>query len=70
MGLPMKKSLGILGIFFLTVVSISADCPRCKAIESARAEEQAEHPQKVGYYDDMYPVHQKAEVTPETTQKP
>jgi phage FluMu protein Com len=41
----------------LNVSTISAHCPRCVAIESARAEEQAEHPEQVqaGYYDDANP---------------
>jgi len=56
-----KKSYGMLALILLSVGSISADCPRCNGIESARAADQAEHPQKSGYYDDLYPVTKKIE---------
>jgi hypothetical protein len=63
MGVPMqlflKKFIPILAMMVLATTSASAFCPRCAAIESQRAEEEAKHPTKVGYYDDAYPVHQQ-----------
>lgn len=36
---------------------IQAHCARCTKIEVERAEEQAKHPQKAGYYDDAIHLH-------------
>lgn len=58
-------------IFVLAAVSIvynsqvNAYCARCAKIEAERAEEQAEHPQPVRYYDDQKGFHNEdAPATP------
>lgn len=61
MHLFSKKFLVVLSMTLLSASSVSAFCPRCAAIEGQRAEDQAKHPTKEGYYDDNYPVHQQTQ---------
>lgn len=56
----MPKMLWLFGAISLSTMltnDLSAYCSRCTKIEAARAREQAEHPQKIGYYDDQIELH-------------
>jgi hypothetical protein len=43
----------------LSPIQAEVSCARCKKIEAERAQEQAEHPQPAGYYDDQANLQQK-----------
>lgn len=55
----LQAALTIAAFVILSPIQAEVSCARCKKIEAERAQEQAEHPQPAGYYDDQANLQQK-----------
>lgn len=54
-----RKIVSMGAVFVLIISQVNGYCSKCVKIEEARAKEQALHPQKEGYYDDIIGLNAK-----------